>query len=237
MFSPLMTVVWVAGLRELFRREEWRAAAAARAGSSWSPSCSSCCHRGKAYYLAGAILPLLAAGCVVVVERFRRVVAVGVVLALSALVAWPAMVPVLPARTYAASFYTAVDEDQLETIGWPELVATVRTVLAPLPDSAVVFTGNYGEAGALEWYGVRRAGLQRAQRLGRLGTSARRGRAGRGGRLRRPEPLTSPAAGSVATVPRVDGADNEEDRGPVFVCDAPREPWSKLWPRLVHLDA
>jgi hypothetical protein len=41
----------------------------------------------------------------------------------------------------------------------------------------------------------------------------------------------------VATIPRVDGADNDEDRGPVFVCAAPREPWTELWPRLVHLDA
>ena len=49
--------------------------------------------------------------------------------------------------------------------------------------------------------------------------------------------MTSPAAVSVATIPRVDGADNEEDGGPVFVCAAPRLPWSKLWPRLRHLDA
>src|SRR4029079_5420459 len=75
---------------------------------------------GKAYYLAGPILPLLAAGCVITAERFRRLVTVRVVLALSALVAWPALVPVLPTRTYATSFYPAIDQDQLETIGWPE---------------------------------------------------------------------------------------------------------------------
>ena len=50
----------------------------------------------------------------------------GVVLALSAMVAWPALVPVLPVRTYTASFYPAIDSDQPETIGWPELVGTAR---------------------------------------------------------------------------------------------------------------
>ena len=191
---------------------------------------------GKSYYLAGAILPLLAAGCVVVVERFRRVVAVGVVLALSALVAWPAMLPVLPTRTYAASFYTAVDQDQLETIGWPELVATVRTVLAPLPDSAVVFTGNYGEAGALEWYGVRAPVYSGHNGFGDWGPPPEG--AGPVVVLGYDDPSRYfSGCRQVATVPRVDGADNDEDRGPVFVCDAPREPWSKLWPRLTHLDA
>ncbi len=172
----------------------------------------------------------------VVVERFRRVVAVGVVLALSALVAWPAMVPVLPTRTYAASFYTAIDQDQLETIGWPEFVATVRTVLAPLPDSAVVFTGNYGEAGALEWYGVGAPVYSGHNGWGDWGPPP--DGAGPVVVLGYDDPSHDfTGCRQAATIPRVDGADNDEDGGPVFVCDAPREPWSKLWPRLVHLDA
>ena len=87
--------------------------------------------------------------------------------------------------TYATSFFPSIEEDQLETIGWPELTDTVRGVLADLPDGAVVFTGNYGEAGALEWYDVGAPVLQRPQRLGRLGTSAGRRRTGRRPGLRR----------------------------------------------------
>ena len=66
----------------------------------------------------------------------------------------------LPVRTYAASFYTALDSDQLETIGWPEYADTVRATMDRLPvdqrATAVVFTRNYGEAGALDWYGLGR---------------------------------------------------------------------------------
>jgi Dolichyl-phosphate-mannose-protein mannosyltransferase len=235
MFSPIMTVVWAGGLVGMLRRTEWRAVRPV----AWMFVVTFVFYLvsgGKAYYLSGAIVPLLAAGCVVAAERFRRTVVVGVVLALSAMVAWPSLVPVLPPRTYAASFYTALDEDQLETIGWPEFVATVRTALAPLPDNAVVFTGNYGEAGALEWYGVGAPVFSGHNGWGDWGP---------------PPDGAAPVVvvgyqdpgrhftgcRQVATIPRVDDADNDEDGGPVFVCDAPRKPWSKIWPDLVHLDA
>jgi hypothetical protein len=235
MFSPLMTAVWVAGLRGLLRRDEWRAVRPV----AWMAVVTFVFYLvsgGKAYYLSGAIVPLLAAGCVVVAERFRRLVVVGAVLALSAFVAWASLVPVLPVHTYTASFYTAFDDDQLETIGWPEFAATVRTALAPLPDTAVVFTGNYGEAGALEWYGVQAPVYSGHNGWGDWGPPP--DGAGPVVVLGYQNPSRAfTGCRKVATIPRVDGADNEEDGGPVFVCDAPREPWSRIWPRLVHLDA
>jgi 4-amino-4-deoxy-L-arabinose transferase-like glycosyltransferase len=235
MFSPLMAVVWVAGLQALLRREAWRGVRPV----AWMAVVTFVFYLvtgGKAYYLSGAIVPLLAAGCVVVAERFRHVVAVGAVLALSAVVAWPSLVPVLPPRTYAASFYTALDEDQLETIGWPELVSTVRSVLAPLPDGTVVFTGNYGEAGALEWYGVKAPVYSGHNGWGDWGPPP--DGAGPVVVLGYDDPGRDfTGCRRVATIPRVDGADNDEDHGPVFVCAGPREAWSKIWPRLAHLDA
>ncbi len=152
-FSPLLAAVWIAGLVGLLRRTEW----------AWARPLAwiflvtfgfFLVTGGKAYYVAGAIPPLLAAGTVMTVQRFRRLVPIGVALVLSAAVAWPAVLPVLPARTYAASGYPALSDTGIESIGWPEYVASVRRALAPLPKGAVVFTGNYGEAGALEWYGV-----------------------------------------------------------------------------------
>ncbi len=234
-FSPLMTLVWLAGLRELFRRDEWRLLRPI----GWAFVVTFVFFLlagGKAYYVSGPLVPLLAAGCVIVVERFRQVVVVGTVLALSAVVAWPAMVPVLPVRTYAASFYPAIDQDQLETIGWPEYVDTVRTALKPLPTGAIVFTGNYGEAGALEWYAV--------------GAPVYSGHNGWGDWGPPPDDAgpvvvvgyrdpTGDFTGcrAAGTIPEVDGADNEEAGGRVWTCAGPRRPWSKMWPSLVHLDA
>ncbi len=235
-YSPLMALVWLAGLRGLLRRDEWRDLRPL----AWIFLVTFVFFLltgGKAYYLVGAIVPLLAAGCVLLARRTpRHVVVAGFVLALSAAVAWPAGLPILPASAYASSFYPSIDEDQLETIGWPELAGTVRATLDRLPADAVVFTGNYGEAGALEWYDVSAPVY-----------SGHNGWADWGPPPHGAGPVVvvgvaDPRADFTgcrvaATVPTVDEADNEEAGGRVWTCAAPRRPWSRLWPALVHLDA
>jgi 4-amino-4-deoxy-L-arabinose transferase-like glycosyltransferase len=236
-FSPLMAVVWIAGLVGLLRRAEWAWARPL----GWLFVVTFAFYLlsgGKSYYLAGAIPPLLAAGAVLTVQRFRRWVPIAVVLALSAAVAWPAVVPVLPARTYATSFYPAISDTGLDSIGWPEIVMSVRRTLAPLPKGTVVFTGNYGEAGALEWYGVRAKVYS-----GHNGWTA----------------WGPPPDGAAPVVvlgyedgspsvdfrgchvaghePTVDGAKNEEHGLKIWVCAGPRRPWSQEWSHLAHLDA
>ena len=235
MFSPLLTVVWLAGLHGLLRRPAW----SLLRPIGWMFVVAFVFFlfaHGKAYYLAGPVLPLLAAGCVVTAERFRRVVAVGVVLVLSALVAWPALVPVLPTRTYATSFYPMIDEDQLETIGWPELTDTVRSALAPLPDDAVVFTGNYGEAGALEWYDVGAPVYSGHNGWGDWGPPPDDAGPVVVVGYRSPD-VHFTGCRPAGRVPKVDGADNEEDGSRVWVCDGPLRPWSQMWSTLTHLDA
>lgn len=239
MFSPVIAVVWIYGLVQLLRRPAWvrvrPVAVAFLAVTAFFLVAG-----GKGYYVGGAIPPLVAAGCTALAERWpaRRLATAGVALALSAMVAWPAMLPVLPVRTYAASFYPLIDADQPETIGWPELVDAVRTTLDALPPdqrrSAVVFTGNYGEAGALEWYDG-----------GQPVHSGHNGWAQWGP----PPPGAAPVV--VLGVGREEftgcrpgpvvrnraGADNDEDGTRVWVCAGPRGPWASVWPRLAHLDA
>ena len=236
-FSPLMSLVWIAGLVALLRRTAW-VTVRPLAWMFVVTYVFFLLTGGKAYYLAGAVPPLLAAGCVLLAQRWRRVVPAGVVLALSAAFAWPAGLPLLPPSTYAGSFYPAIDGDQLETIGWPQLADGVRRALAPLPRGAVVFTANYGEAGALEWYGVDAPVYSGHNAFGEWG----------------PPPdgaapvvvVGSPDRGidagfagcrEVGAVPTVDGADNQEHGTPIRVCRGARPSWSRAWPGLVHLDA
>jgi hypothetical protein len=240
MFSPVMAVLWLYGLVLLLRRREWvrvRPVAVAFVTVALVFLVAG----GKGYYLAGAVPPLIAAGSTALAQRWsrRRLVAAGTALALSAMVAWPALVPVLPVRAYAASFYPVIDDDLPESIGWPELVSTVRSTLDGLPrgqrGSAVVFTGNYGVAGALEWYGV-----------GRPVYSGHNGWADWG-----PPP---PGAGPVVVlgghpraafvgcrpgpvVSNAEGVDNEERGTRLWICARPRGSWASQWPLLSHLDA
>jgi hypothetical protein len=241
MFSPVIAIVWIYGLVQLFREPDW-ARLRPIAVAFLVATAVFVIAGGKGYYLAGAIVPLVAAGCTALAARWsaRRLVAAGVVLAVSAAVAWPAFVPVLPVRTYAASFYTALDSDQLETIGWPEYAGTIRATVASLPadqqTSAVVFTRNYGEAGALDWYGLRRPVFSGHNAFADWGPPPEG--AGPVIVVGVADPAASFTDCHIAAMINNDAdADNEERGRPIWVCSAPQGGWAEQWPRLVHLDA
>jgi hypothetical protein len=136
--------------------------------------------RGKSYY-AGPLYPTLFAGGSVLLERvspapagrYLRAAAVVVLLAFG-LIVLPLGVPFLPPplmAEYARSLgVTAavrtntgetgtLPQDFADMLGWPEQAAAVAEVYHALPDvqqeQAVLVAGNYGEAGALDFYGPR----------------------------------------------------------------------------------
>jgi len=241
MFSPLIAIVWIYGLVQLFREPGWLRLRPIAVGFLVA-AVIFVIAGGKGYYLAGAIVPLVAAGCTALAARWsgRRLVAAGVVLALSAAVAWPAFVPMLPVRTYAASFYPALDSDQLETIGWPEFADAVRATVDSLPADqrtrAVVFTRNYGEAGALDWYGLGRPTFSGHNAFGDWGPPSEG--AGPVIVVGLADPTANFTDCRVAAMVNNDAnADNEERGQPIWICSAPQGGWAVQWPRLVHLDA
>jgi len=236
-FSPLIFFVWLYGLVRLLRNPSWRRARLP-AIVFLVVLVTFLVTGGKGYYLAGAIVPLIAAGCTSLAagRTARRLAVYGGVLALSAAFAWPALVPALPASTYAGSFWQSMDDNQPETIGWPEYSSQVRAVVEDLPDGTVVFTGNYGEAGAFEWYGV-----------GAPVYSGHNGWRNWGPPPEAAAPVVvvyyeDPAdlftgCRRAATLHNGLGIDNEEEGHGVWVCDGPIGGWSKAWKNLSHYDA
>ena len=137
---------------------------------------------GKAYYLSPAYPMLLAAGGVAYERlsarhswRWLRPALVGLV-TLVGIVAVPLAVPILPpesaVRYAAASGVEAPHEERQRRValpqyfadrfGWENMVATVARVYQTLPPEERAHTaivgGNYGEAGAIDFFG-RRYGL------------------------------------------------------------------------------
>ena len=116
---------------------------------------------GKSYYVAGAWPPLMAAGAIVV-DRWLghsrpRAAIFGLATVVSCLLVALLVLPVLPAATLATTAIPDLYAENAEQIGWPELARTVEGVVDGLrPEQqarAVILTGNYGEAGALELLG------------------------------------------------------------------------------------
>ena len=115
---------------------------------------------GKAYYPA-PIYPLAyAAGSIWFSEAVRwrwvRRLAVAGAVALT-LVLLPIGLPILPAKLMADSGIWHARKDFADMVGWPDLVEQVTGVYQRLPlsdrASVMILASNYGEAGALDFYG------------------------------------------------------------------------------------
>jgi hypothetical protein len=141
--------------------------------------------RAKPYYLAPAFVPLLAAGGVALEAWLRPPKLAWMKPALVALLAGggavttPFAMPVLPVEAYIryADFFGLqppsgertklgkLPQHYADMFGWEEMVATVAQVYQSLPaeerQPCAIFTGNYGEAGAIDFFG-KRYGLPKA---------------------------------------------------------------------------
>jgi 4-amino-4-deoxy-L-arabinose transferase-like glycosyltransferase len=195
---------------------------------------------GRPYYVLPLTVVVLIAGIVDTAARGRTRLLAWLVGA-SAIVSVPLALPVLPVRQ--AGISGAVNEATVETIGWPQLVDQVASVVRSLPPEeqhhVVLLALTYGEAGAIDRFGPAH-GLPRAY-------SGHNSYADWG----RP---TDPDATVVAVryptsqlrrwftscreVARVDNGldiDNEVQGSPISVCHGLRAPWPELWSRLRFL--
>ncbi|MGH9080568.1 MAG: glycosyltransferase family 39 protein, partial [Acidimicrobiales bacterium] len=165
-FAPLQlaivtiagTAVWVVALRALGRRAEWRSQRWLAYGFAVAFVVLFALG-GKAYYLGSWYLPLVAMGAVVI-ERYwsrrnRRFLAVAIVA--TGLLTAPLFTPILPANVAVAAGFDTANKDLGGMLGWPHVVDQIASVVHGLPAgegrTAVIFTEDYSEAGAVDFYG------------------------------------------------------------------------------------
>lgn len=242
--SPLLVPIWVAGLWALFRDPGMRDFRFL--GWAWVVLAGLfLLTAGKPYYLAGLFGVLIAAGAPKVdrwLDRGRpraRRVALATALGLSAVVSATLALPVLPETSLDPVI--AANEDVAETVGWPELTATVAEVQAMLPpdERAVIVTINYGEAGAIDRYGSA-LGLADA-------FSGHNGYWDWGPPPDEPAPVIAVGFGRDELVGLLSGCraearitndaevENEELGRAVYLCDGTAAPWSEIWPEFRRL--
>jgi len=252
MASVGLIFVWPAGLRYLWRSgiPLWRALV-------WAYGILfvlfAVTTGAKIYYLAGAYVYLLAAGAVSLDgwlgARAHRPRDLALLTALTTLVALPIVLPVLPASDIG--WFHALNQDPAETVGWPQFVSSVRSVWFSLPPptraDAVIFTANYGEAGAINELG-RSAGLPTA-------VSGQNSEWWWGPGDPDATTVVAVAPGpsqvtgysryltrffsrvrTVATLSNPAGVHNQEWGGHIYVCTHPRHQWARMWPQLRHYE-
>jgi len=246
--GPLLAPLWLGGLWWLMRRPEARPYRPL--GLAYVVLLVIALVTGaKPYYTMGFLLVLLGAGGVVAESWMRdrrgRKLALGAAIAVSAAVAAVITLPLVPIEDVHATPISDLNEDAIETIGWPTFAATVGRVWNELPQAerstAVVYASNYGEAGAIARYG-RAHGIPRAY----SGHNAfwRFGRPPDGAHpiivvgYHHREALRGEFRGCVLSA-RIDNGvalDNEEQGAPIWTCATTTEAWSRLWPGLHSLN-
>lgn len=205
---------------------------------------------GREYYPAGAYPALVASGSIATVGWLarasgrRRPVLFGAVVVLNALATLSLSLPIYPVRMMPRTPEAALNYDAGETVGWQELTASVAGVyhaLTPAEQAgAVILAGNYGEAGAIDRYGLR-FGLPRPYsahlaywRWGPPPDSATGPVIVIGGTAEQ----LAPFCGSSTLAARNDnghGVDNDEQGMPIWLCRGVTGRWSTIWPGLRRL--
>ena len=146
--SPVLVPVLAAGFLALWRDPRYRAVA-----MSYLVLCGvTVAVGGKSYYTMPLLLLLLAAGAEPAWQWAlrHRVVAAGALLA-GAAISIVGTLPVLPVSTITPLL--SVNKEQGEQVGWREFTASVARAWREAEPTSVIFTRNYGQAGAVERYG------------------------------------------------------------------------------------
>jgi len=248
MASLALVWVWLAGLRFLWRsgRPLWRALV-------WAYGLLfilfAVTTGAQIYYLEGTYPYLLAAGFVAVdgwlAARPGRVRNLMLATAVTTAIALPVVLPVLPAAD--VGWTSMISGASAESIGWPQLAQTVQQAWLSLPPAqrahAVIFTANYGEAGAINELG-RADGLPAAVSGHNTDWWWGPGNPhaatvlvvapGDAPRYRDYLSRFFTSVQPVATLSNLTGIHNQEQGGHIYLCTGPRSPWAQLWPLLRH---
>jgi len=151
-------VVWVTGLVELFRRRSSFASARWLGIGYLFLLVALFIAGGKGYYVGSWYLPLIAVGAVAIEQRWSRraVVAVITAIAITGLVFLPLFTPVFSEPTIASLGLDDANNDLGAMLGWRHFVDEVAAVRNSLPSeeraNAVILTGSYSEAGAIDFW-------------------------------------------------------------------------------------
>ncbi|WP_147315655.1 glycosyltransferase family 39 protein [Asanoa ferruginea] len=239
MLGIFVVPIWVAGFVRLWRTRELRAIALA-----YPVICVLVLVTGgQPYYPLGLMLALFAAGCPSAVRwaaaRSGRRVLLGAAVVLNLAVAALVALPLMPVSALAKTPIADINQGTSDQIGWPVYVQQITSVYTSLPSAdhahTVILTANYGEAGALDRYGVDLpavySGHNELWYRGRPADDATVVIAVGFG-----DSLSALFASCQVARDLDNGVDipNEEQDNDIRVCRDPVDSWATLWPRLQH---
>lgn len=234
--GPPLFVIVVIGFVALLRRPNWKRVRCIALAAPFALALTFV-GGGQIYYAFGLLAFLLAAGWAT--ERgptWLLVSAVALNGAVNAFIALP-LLPLSHVSVQAALNPTIGDQ-----VGWPTYVATLRSAYQRIPadqrSRVVIFTGNYGEAGAVARYGRDLPPVFSGQNQLFYEGPPPQGRVLALAWTEDFADLSTHFDGCqrLATMDNGVGIDNEEQGSVIALCHVPATGWATLWPSLQHYD-
>lgn len=250
--SPLLAPLWITGLIRLLVAKSARP----YLFLAWLyllPLVAFGILQGRPYYMAATYVWLGAAGAVAVeagIERlqggWRRAApwAAGVWVGLAMVGGVLVATPVAPVNSGLWNVSASLHDIFREQMIWPELAQTVAKAYTTLPEEqkprTTIITGNYGEAGALNWYGPA-LGLPRAISgvntywLWGYGDPANPPElaivVGWPAEWRQAMFTLCVDAGKVPNPQEIENEETNFNRS-IYMCTGPRMSWAEAWPKV-----
>jgi hypothetical protein len=259
---PLAAPIWILGLWFLFRDAQGKKYAVL-AWAYLTVLAEMIVLNGKIYYLAPAYVMLLAAGAVWIEQRALPRTgawlkpAIVAPLLIGGIIAAPLAMPILPVNAIIkyARFWDVqaihvenVPQGELpqlfgDMFGWQEQASSVASVYHSLPagerGKAALLAYNYGEAGAIDYFGPRLGIPKAISGHNQYGFWGPRGYSGEiVVAIGYTEPQLRQYFAEVSPAEHVSPlhALPEESDLTIFICRQSREPLSKMWPRLMYMN-
>ncbi|MCU1447906.1 MAG: hypothetical protein JWP02_76 [Acidimicrobiales bacterium] len=111
---------------------------------------------GRPYYVLPLTFTVLVAG-VVAADQHGSARLLSWLLVANAALTVPVSLPILPASTLSTTGFAEFNEAVVETVGWPDMVDQIATVVRRLPPAeqhdVILLAASYGEAGAIDRFG------------------------------------------------------------------------------------
>ena len=196
---------------------------------------------GKGYYVAPLYLPLLASGALWYADlRLGTRRSLGALVAVGAVIGLLLALPVVPPASVGA--FNEVNGELGETHGWPELVDQVEAVYLAIPQAqrseTVIFTSNYGQAGAIEVLGRGRLPqpISGHNSYWSWGTSESLGPIIGIGWVDEQLRNICPQVDRVGVITNAAGLENDEYGTSIWLCAEPTVPLADIWDDVRHFD-
>lgn len=138
--------------------------------------------------------------------------------------------------------FNEVNNELGETYGWDQLVDQIEVVFLGLTpeerSTAVIYTSNYGEAGAIEVIGSDRLPppISGHNNYWLWGPGDRQGPIIGVGHVQSHLKLVCPQVTAVSMITNEAGIDNEENGATIWLCLNPDAPLSSAWDEVRHFD-